>query len=78
MVTSNRKFPIFLSRLCGGEAVAQNFGICSKFLSRLCGGEVMAAKGISTGIFLSRLCGGEGRKKSLGGRLSISKPPMWR
>ena len=51
---------VFLSRLCGGEELFQQFAISFKFLSRLCGGEACDSGLLVAFVFLSRLCGGEG------------------
>ena len=49
----------FLSRLCGGEAVALLKERGNYFLSRLCGGEGLPIICSGLAFFLSRLCGGE-------------------
>ena len=53
------RFTIFLSRLCGGEAIMLDGSKGVSFLSRLCGGEAPIDIRYNLGIFLSRLCGGE-------------------
>ena len=51
--------PLFLSRLCGGEAKEYGYDWQMQFLSRLCGGEEKGIEMLCAFEFLSRLCGGE-------------------